>query len=232
MRLATSILAAFLATTSAAPPSADACGGGSPLPFRAPEMFLVARHHYRTFVLLDKRVPALDRAVWSRGEHSYDSAEVAPAAAFAKARELTLVGPDGTKYLEAKQHVLIKGAVETRDAMNALEIPTDRDAPMQIAIAGTYPHVAWTAVDSVPVDEAARAWAKTAISVAKVGETGIDLITAWSNDGAKTIATTFVRRPGQAPVGGFRGYPAGVVTLGTIRYAALVSDGLVTAIAL
>lgn len=236
MRLAPALVAALLASTSLATPTADACGGGMfyPLP---PTMHLVATHHGRTFVLLDKRVPSLADVTWTRRFESYDTTEVAAAPAFPQARKLTLVGATHTRRVTTANHVFIKPVVETRDAMNAIEIPSDREQHLQIAIEGEVKNVAWSDVESAPLGLDTAAWAQSpgfsppldpsTMSLSKVAGTNVELITAWGYIDGKNIATTYVRVAGARPYGGYRGNPLGVVTVEGTRYLVLVQDGLV-----
>lgn len=240
MRFAASLVAAVLASTSIAPPVADACGGDyGP---RAPAMFLVTNHHGRSFVLLDKRVPALEGAQWFRERHSYDWTEIAAAPAFPAARKLTLVGTDRTRRLASANHVFIKPVFETRDAMNALEIFPKQAGEARIAIAGEFTSAVWSEVASQPVGLETVAWAQnpgftppldpSTLSLAKVAGTNVELITAWTYTDGKAAPATYVRTPGAKPWGGYGGSPIGVVTVDGTRYMVLVSDGLVTPIAI
>ncbi len=240
MRFATSLVAAVLASTTIATRIADACGGDyGP---RAPAMFLVADHHGRTFVLLDKSVPSLEGLTWFRDRMTYDSSEIAPAPAFATARKLTLVGPDRTRRLASANHVFIKPAWESRDPMNALEIFPRGIEQARIAVDGQFTKVAWNELASQPIGLETAAWAQnpgfsppldpSLMSLSKVVGTNLELVTAWTSADGKSISTTYVRTPGAQPYGGYRGSPLGVVTLDGTRYLVLVDDGLVTPVAI
>lgn len=241
MRLASALVVALLASTSLATPTADACGGGRYYP-PAPAMFLVATHNGRTFVLLDKRVPSLEGVTWARNFESYDTTEIARAPRFPEARTLTLVGATSTRRLASAKHVFIKPAFETRDAMNAVEVPLDGEQRMQIAIDGTVQNVAWSEAESAPLGLEAAAWGRnpgfsppldpSTMSLAKVAGADIDLIMAWTYADGRSIPTTYVRIGGAQPYGGYRGAPRGVVTVDGTRYLVLVEDGLVTPIRL
>ena len=241
MRLATSLVAAVLASTSIATPIADACGGDyGP---RAPAMFLVANHHGRTFVLLDKRVPSLEGVAWKGEAMTYDHTQVAAAPAFAAARKLTLVGPKRTRRLASANHVFIKPTWESRDPMNALEIFPRGEERERIAIDGQFASVAWSELAQQNLGLETVPWAQnpgfsppldpTLMSLFEVEGTNLELITAYAHDAdGKAFAATYVRAPGAQPYGGYRGSPIGVVTLDGTRYMVLVNDGLVTPIAI
>src|SRR5215210_2357280 len=112
MKLATTFLAALVASTQIAAPIAHACGGDyGP---RAPAMFLVAQHHDRVFVLLGGAVPEGEKLAWKGVEMSYDRTEVAKAPALAGAMELTLVGPRRTRTMATKNQVFITPVFESR----------------------------------------------------------------------------------------------------------------------
>lgn len=236
MRLASALVAALLASTSLATPTADACGGGMSYPL-PPTMYLVATHNGRTFVLLDKRVPSLEGVTWTRKHESYDFTETASAPAFSTPRKLTLVGATRPRRLASANHVFIKPVVETRDAMNAIEVPIDQEQRMQIAIEGDVKNVAWSEVESAPLGLETVVWGQnpgfsppldpSTMSLSKVAGTNVELITAWGYIDGKNIATTYVRVAGARPYGGYRGNPLGVVTVEGTRYLVLVQDGLV-----
>jgi hypothetical protein len=241
MRLATSLVAAVLASTSIATPIADACGGDyGP---RAPAMFLVANHNGRTFVLLDKRVPSLEGVAWKGEAMTYDHTLVAAAPAFATARKLTLVGADRTRRLASANHVFIKPAWESRDPMNALEIYPRGVEQARIAVDGEVKTVVWNELAPQQLGLETAAWAQNPgftppldpqlMSLARVAGTDVELITAhtYGADG-KGTATTYVRALGAKPYGGYPGAPIGVVTLDGVRYLVLVNDGLVSPIAI
>jgi hypothetical protein len=241
MRLATSLVAALLASTSIATRIADACGGDyGP---RAPAMFLVSNHNGRTFVLLDKNVATPERLAWSRERITYDWTEVAPGTAFATARKLTLVGADRTRRLASANHVFVKQASDSRDPMNALEIFPKGVEQARIAVDGQFTSVVWNELASQPLGLETVAWAQNPgfsppidpqmMSLSKVVGTDLELITGWSFDiHGKGISATYVRTPGAKPYGGYRGAPIGVVTLDGTRYLVLVDDGLVTPVAI
>lgn len=240
MRFTTSLVAAVLASTSIKTQIADACGGDyGP---RAPAMFLVANHHGRTFVLLDKNVPSVEGLSWFSDRMTYDSSEIAVAPAFATARKLTLVGPDRMRRLASVNHVVIKPAWESRDPMNALEIVPREPEQVRIAVEGRFATVVWNELASEPVGLETAAWAQApgfsppldpaTMSLSKVVGTNVELITAWTYADGSSISTTYVRTPGAEPYGGYRGSPLGVVTLDGRRYMVLVDDGLVTPVAL
>jgi hypothetical protein len=239
MRLA--LLAALLASTSIATPIADACGGDfGP---RAPRMFLVSQHNGRTFVLLDKRVPSLEGVAWKGEAMTYDHTLVAAAPAFATARKLTLVAPGHTRRLASANHVLVQPAWDSHDPMNALEIFPRGEEQARLAVDGEFATVVWNELASQPIGLETAAWAQNPgftppldpqmMSLSKVVGTDVELLTAWTYaDDGKGIATTYVRKPGAQPYGGFRGAPIGTVTLDGTRYAVLVTDGIVTPVAI
>ena len=237
MRLATSLVAALLASTSISTSVADACGGDfGP---RAPAMFLVSNHNGRTFVLLDKSVPSLEGVAWKGEARTYDTTLVAAASAFATARTLTLVGADRTRRLASANHVFIKPAWDSHDPMNALEIFSKGTEHARIAIDGQFTTVVWNELASEPVGLETVAWAQNPgfsppldarlMSLSKVVGTDLELITAYTYDtDGKGISSTYVRTPGAKPYGGYRGSPLGVVTLDGTRYMVLDNDGLLT----
>lgn len=238
MRIAAALVATFALSTSIATPVAHACGGDyGP---RAPAMYLVAHHHARTFVLLDKDV-VTDRLAWEGERESYDWTEIAPSTAFSTPRKLTLVGPDRSRRLATANHVFIKPVFETRDAMNALEIYPKANDQARIAIAGQFATVTWNEIESESVSLETMTWAQhpgftpaldpARLSLSKVVGTNLELITAWTygTDG-KAVSSTYVRSPGAQPYGGYRGSPLGVVTLDGVRYMVLVTDGIVSPI--
>lgn len=239
MRLATSLVAALLASTTIATRIADACGGDyGP---RAPAMFLVSNHNGHTFVLLDKNVPSLEGVTWKGAEMSFDPTVVAAAPAFATARKLTLVGSARTRRLASANHVFVR--VAAHDPMNALEIFPRGEERARIAVDGQFATVVWNELSSQPLGLETVAWAQnpgfsppldpSLMSLSMVVGSDLELITAWSYDSdGKGFSTTYVRTPGAKPYGGYRGSPIGVVTLDGTRYMVLVNDGLVTPIAI
>lgn len=243
MRLATSFVAALLAGATIATPIADACGGGGDFGPPAPAMFLVSNHNGRTFVLLDKRVPSLEGVAWKGEAMTYDHTLVAAAPAFATARKLTLVGAERTRRLASANHVFVKPAWDSRDPMNALEIFPRGEEQARIAVDGQFTSVVWNELAHQNLGLETVAWGQNPgftppldpqmMSLSKVVGTDLELITAhtYGTDGMG-IATTYVRTPGAKPYGGYRGSPLGVVTLDGTRYMVLVTDGLVTPIAI
>jgi len=242
MRLATSIVAAVLASTQIATPVADACGGGGFMRF-SPAMFLVARHNGRTFVLLDKNVERPGDIAWRRETMTYDWSETAAAPAFTTAIQLTLVGANRDRRLASANHVLIKPAFETHDAMNALEIYPQTREEARVAIAGEFKTTAWSEIENQPVSLETAAWAQnpgftpaldpSALAVAKVIGTNLELVTAYAyDDKGDHYSTTYVRTAGGRPVGGYRGSPMGMVTLDGARYLVLVEAGIVMPVAI
>ncbi len=236
MRIAAALVATLALSTSIATPVANACGGDyGP---RAPAMFLVAHHHARTFVLLDKNVASTEELAWKADRNSYDWTEIAAGTAFATTRKLTLVGPDRSRRLASANHVFIKPAFETRDAMNALEIYPKTTDQTRIAIEGQFATVVWNEIEGEPVGLETVAWAQNpgfspppdpqSLSLTKVVGTDLELITTWTSSSDRTPQPwTYVRPAGAKPYGGYSGTPVGLVTLDGVRYMVLVNDGLV-----
>lgn len=232
MKLATTFLAAIVASTQIAAPIAHACGGDyGP---RAPAMFLVAEHHDRVFVLLGGAVPEQAKPEWKGVEMSYDRTEVANAPSLAGAMELTLVGPRRARTMTTKNQVFITPVFESRSAMTALEIFPKADESIRIAIEGKHA-TTWHDIASVTPGLETIAWAQNPgfsppldprfVYVDKVKGTDLELISAF---GAKDgVMTTYVRTAGGKPWGGYRGAPHGVVTVDGVRYLVLVTNGIV-----
>jgi hypothetical protein len=241
MRLATSLVAALLASASLATPIADACGGGDYGP-RAPAMFLVSNHNGRTFVLLDKRVPSLEGLAWTGETMTYDHTLVAAAPAFPTARKLTLVGAEPSRRLASATHVFVQPAWDSHHPMNAQEIYPRGEERARIAVDGQFTTTVWNGLAQQDLGLETVAWAQhpgftppldpRLMSLWKVVGTDVELITAYTygTDGVG-VATTYLRTPGAQPTGGWLGSPIGVVTLDGTRYLVLVNDGLVTPVA-
>jgi len=229
MRLA--LLASLALTSQLHTLTAEACGGDF---YRPPQMFVVAAHHGRTFVLLDGNVTAPDTLDWKDVPSSYDMTKIAEAPALPAPRTLTMVGPKGTTTVASNDHVFITPEWQSNHAMNALEVlPSDRTQP-RLAIEGEHASVRWTGLESVPVSLDVIAWAEhpgfspaldgRSLMAEKLDGTELEMITSYANG----TATTYFRTGDRTPWGGYAGSPIGAVTVDGVRYVVLVNDGLVT----
>jgi hypothetical protein len=152
MRLISSILVATLAATTLTTAIAAACGGYVHVD-PAPQILTVTTHGlmqngrwtHRGFVVLDQRVE-LDAAAWKQlAPGTYDGTRIAQVAARAKAVELTLVGPSGTRVISTAKQVALSHSWQlgVDQSRLALEIPAIKDAQFTIAIPGRASDAKW-----------------------------------------------------------------------------------------
>lgn len=216
---------------------ADACG-----PYVMEPSLLLLSSHYtergtRSFVHLGEPVGNGDQLTWDLlAPHTYDHASTVDAPDLESPKELTLIGPKGTKVVASMARVVLRNTFVSRHATAALEI-TMEDHEFAIAMAGKHADAKWIALSDARKGTAADiAWvnargltplAPEYVSVSKLGE--YDLVNVLAKGAG---ITTFVRRGNQLYTQ-FDGAPMGGVTTRGMRYiVASKHDVGLTAIAI
>lgn len=134
------VLASFALTTVR---PADACG-----PYmREPTLMRISGHRTesgnRVFAITSEAMPAIDHDKWVRlAPRTYDYAAVADAPNLARAIDMTLIGPSGTRVVSSRERVYLSQTFVSHGPNVAMEIRVP-SGKFSIAIAGKHDKASW-----------------------------------------------------------------------------------------